>query len=620
MKGGALGTGLDEAADALGIGRYLDIPAATTPAWLGDGRLAYLSDRTGVPQLWVTDGPAAVGAPIPPSGKLTTFADRIGALVAAPGGERLVFGMDTGGDERQQLWTVSPGEAPRALTADPGTIHTLGAVSPDGRLVAFASNARVRHAFDVWVADLADPAAAPRPVLATDELLTPVAWTADGDALIVQRANTNLDHDLLLVPAGGGATTLLTPHTGEATIAQVVATPDGGSLVLVSNQDREYAALVRLDLATLRQTVLAAPEGDVEAVALAPAGDVLAYAINDDGYSYLLLRDLVRGTERTVGGLPPGVASGPTWSHDGTRLAFALTGPRTPSTIWIAGRDGTASRATEAEVAPLDAASFVAPETVRYPTFDGRLIPAFWYRPGRGGGPWPVVVDVHGGPESQRRPDFAPVTQALLAAGIAVLAPNVRGSTGYGKTYCHLDDRERRMDAVADLAAAGDWLRNQPDVARDRIAVMGQSYGGFMVLAALTSYPDRWAAGVDVVGIANFVTFLEQTGPWRRRTRAAEYGELPADVELLRSLSPLHKAEQITAPLLVIHGRNDPRVPLGEAEQIVARLRALGRDVELLVFADEGHGLVKRPNRRSGYGAAGNFLSRILLSASTRRS
>ncbi|HEY7034780.1 MAG TPA: S9 family peptidase [Thermomicrobiales bacterium] len=605
----------DESSDSLGVGRYLGIPAATTPAWLADGRLAYLSDATDVPQIWVTDTQVTVGAPPPSSRPLTTYADRIGALLAAPGGGRLVFGMDTGGDERQQLWTAVPGEPPRAVTANPGTIHTLGAVSPDGNRVAFASNARVRHAFDVWTVDLTDPSAAPRPVLATDELLTPVAWTADGRGLVVQRANTNLDHDLLLVPADGGEPTLLTPHTGEATMPQVVATPDGEALILVSNHDREFAALVGLDLATRQQTLLAAPEHDVEAAAITPAGDILAYAVNDDGYSRLTLRELATGTERAVTDPPAGVASGLKWSHDGTRLAFALSSPRNPSAIWVSDTNGTATQATTVDLATLDSAPFVAPETVRYPTFDRRAIPAFWYRPNGGdGGSWPVVIDVHGGPESQRRPEFAPVTQALLAGGIAVLAPNVRGSTGYGKTYCHLDDRERRMDAVADLAAAVDWLRARPEVDPARIAVMGQSYGGFMVLAALTAYPDLWAAGVDVVGIANFVTFLEQTGPWRRRVRAAEYGELPRDADLLRAISPLRKADQITAPLLVIHGRNDPRVPLGEAEQIVARLRSLGRDVELLVFADEGHGLVKRPNRRTGYGTVGDFLSRRLLS------
>jgi dipeptidyl aminopeptidase/acylaminoacyl peptidase len=265
---------------------------------------------------------------------------------------------------------------------------------------------------------------------------------------------------------------------------------------------------------------------------------------------------------------------------------------------------------TVSEAAGLDPAGFREPETIRYRSFDGRQIPAFWFRP-TGPGPWPVVVDVHGGPESQRRVAFAPVTQFLLARGFAVLAPNVRGSTGYGKTYCHLDDVERRMDAVADLAAATDWLRGQPD-ATDRVAVMGQSYGGFMTLAALTTYPERWAAGVDVVGIANWLTFFEQTGPWRRSTRAAEYGDPQHDAALLRELSPIHKAERIVAPLLVIHGRHDPRVPLGEAEQIAGALRAAGRDVELIVFDDEGHGLVKRQNRIVGYGAVARFLGRVL--------
>jgi dipeptidyl aminopeptidase/acylaminoacyl peptidase len=599
-------------ASPLDVASYLAIPAATIPAWLSDTTVVYLSDVSGVPQLWRVDVPRERGASVPSPQPVTSFADRIGALLTAPGGGRVVFGMDAGGNERQQLWTIGPEGEPRALTADPETIHLLGAVSVDGRHVAFASNARARHVFDVWTVDLTEPDPSPRPVLATDELLTPLAWTADGQSLVVQRANTNLDHDLLLVPATGGEATLLTPHAGEASIPQIVAARAGEMLYLRSNQDRDFTALVQLDLATRRQTAVVGPNWDVEALAVSADGSWLAYAINEDGFSRLVLREVATGAERAVAGMPAGVVSGPQWSPDGTRLVYALNGPQHPSTIWVCDRQGIAAPVTETDIAPLDPASFVAPTTIRYSTFDGRAIPAFWYRPRDRSGPWPVVVDVHGGPESQRRPEYAPVTQALLAARVAVLAPNVRGSTGYGKHYCHLDDRERRMDAVADLAAATAWLRDQPGVDPNRIGVMGQSYGGFMVLAALTTYPDAWAAGVDVVGIANFVTFLEQTGPWRRRTRAAEYGELPRDGDLLRSLSPLHRAEQITAPLLVIHGRNDPRVPLGEADQIVARLRALGRDVELLVFDDEGHGLVKRTNRIAGYGAVAAFLARTL--------
>ena len=224
----------------------------------------------------------------------------------------------------------------------------------------------------------------------------------------------------------------------------------------------------------------------------------------------------------------------------------------------------------------------------------------------------PTVVEVHGGPESQRRPIWSAPIQYLAGRGFAVLAPNVRGSTGYGKAYSHLDDVRLRMDSVRDLAHAVEWLRANGADPR-RIAVMGGSYGGFMVLSAITTYPDLWAAAVDIVGIANFVTFLENTGVWRRVLREAEYGSLERDRAFLEEISPIHHVERITAPLIVLHGANDPRVPVGEAEQIVETLRQRGRPVEYLRFEDEGHGLIKLPNRIAGYTAIGAFLERWLL-------
>jgi dipeptidyl aminopeptidase/acylaminoacyl peptidase len=489
-------------------------------------------------------------------------------------------------------------------------IHSFGAFSPDGRQFAYASNARNERHFDIWSIDLDEPAG-PRPVMATDETLRPLAWSPDGQSLLVHRANTYLDNDLFLVPVTGGEPVLLTPHSGEAAVADAAFAPDGRAIYLLTNQDREFAALVRLDLATRERTVLAAPEWDVEAMAVAPSGDWLAYAVNVDGVSRITLVDLAYDEERDVSALPVGVASGLTWSAGGDLLAFALSGPQHPSDIWVTGHDALARRVTTVDLAGLDRDAFVVPETIRYPTFDGREIPAFWYRPA-GDGPWPVVVDVHGGPEGQRRVDFHPVIQFLLARGFAVLSTNVRGSTGYGKTYCHLDDVERRMDAVADLDAANAWLRTQSGVEPEKLVVYGGSYGGFMVLSSLTTFPDHWAAGVDVVGIANFITFFENTGPWRRHLRSPEYGDPERDRDLLVSLSPIHKAEQITAPLLVLHGRNDPRVPLAEAEQIVARLRALDRDVSLRVYDDEGHGLIKLANKIDGYAAMADFLDRVL--------
>jgi dipeptidyl aminopeptidase/acylaminoacyl peptidase len=252
------------------------------------------------------------------------------------------------------------------------------------------------------------------------------------------------------------------------------------------------------------------------------------------------------------------------------------------------------------------------PEHVRYPTFDGREIPALFY-PSPKGGSAPCVVFVHGGPEGQYRPTFQPVVQYLASAGFAVLAPNVRGSTGYGKTYMHLDDVEKRMDSVADLAHAVAWLRDTGRADPHRIAVYGGSYGGFMVLAALTTYPALWAAGVDLVGIANFVTFLENTGPWRRHLREAEYGSLAKNRAFLEEISPINKVDRIRAPLLVIHGANDPRVPISETEQMVARLRELGRTVEFLRLDDEGHQIAKLKNKLVAYPMAADFLERQLL-------
>lgn len=585
---------------------YLRVPVATTPAWLAGNRIAYLENSTGLPQVWLT----SLGGGEPAA--LTSLPNRIGALLAAPDGGRLVFGMDAGGDERQQLWSLTADGAAIPLTSEPGVIHTFGAFSPDGRHFAYASNARDEVHFDILIIELDRPAA-PRLVMATDETLRPLAWSPDGQSLLVHRSNTYLDNDLFLVPATGGEPVLLTPHTGEAAIPDAAFAPDGQSLYLLTNQDREFTALARLALATGEPTLLAAPDWDVEALAVAPSGDWLAFAVNDDGVSTVTLLDLTGDDDRQVSALPVGVVSGLTWSPAGDLLAFALSGPQHPSDIWVTGLDGLARRITTAELGGLDRDGFVGPATTRYPSFDGREIPAFWYRPtGASDGPWPVVVDVHGGPEGQRRVEFNPVIQFLLARGFAVLSTNVRGSTGYGKTYCHLDDVERRMDAVADLDAANAWLRARPEVVPDKLVVFGASYGGFMVLSSLTSYPDHWAAGVDVVGIANFITFFERTGPWRRHLRSPEYGDPERDHDLLVAISPIHQAERITAPLLVLHGRNDPRVPLAEAEQLVDRLRALDRDVTLRIYDDEGHGLIKLANKIDGYGAMADFLDRVL--------
>ncbi|MDY6765645.1 MAG: S9 family peptidase, partial [Halobacteria archaeon] len=340
----------------------------------------------------------------------------------------------------------------------------------------------------------------------------------------------------------------------------------------------------------------------------------LAYVRNVDGYSELNLGELE--SENTIKefptpDLPKGVLGGFSFGPDAERFAVTITSDTQNSNVYIVETEtGEAERWTDASTAGIPRDSFIESRIIHYKTFDDREIPAFFSVPENAKkDETPVIVDIHGGPESQRRPSFNPVKQYFLNNGYAVFEPNVRGSTGYGKEYTHLDDVRKRMDSVADIKEGVEWLHEQDIVDPDRVVAYGGSYGGFMVLASLTEYPDLWAAGVDRVGIANFVTFLENTGEWRRELREAEYGSLDDDREFLEEISPINNIEKIKAPLLVLHGENDPRVPVGEAEQIVEKARKQGVPVEKLIFPDEGHGFSKLDNRIEAYRKVVDFLN-----------
>jgi dipeptidyl aminopeptidase/acylaminoacyl peptidase len=458
-----------------------------------------------------------------------------------------------------------------------------------------------------------------------------VGWSPDDTQLVVVRAQSSFDQDLYLLDLPSGAVHHLTPHEGQVRYGSVTWADDGRGLYLVSDRGREFLSLAHLDLAgesgddghaSLR--FLVTPDSDVEAVNLSPDGHRLAYLTNVEGYSYLTALDVAASRSLPLPVLLSGVLDPPflyrwgrrlAFSPDGCKLALAFSSPSHNPDVWVVDLETRAvTQLTHSSRAGIPQDSFAEPELVRYHSFDGLEIPAFLYLPPGAARDdcLPVVVEVHGGPEAQRRAEFNPLYQYFASRGYAVFAPNVRGSTGYGLTYTHLDDVERRMDSVADLAHGARWLAESGIADPQRIAVMGGSYGGFMVLAALTAYPDLWAAGVDIVGIANFVSFLENTGPWRRHLREAEYGTLAHDRAFLQSISPIHHVDKIKAPLMVIHGANDPRVPIGEAEQIVEALRARGVPVEYLRYEDEGHGLVKLKNRLDAYPKVADFLDRHL--------
>ncbi len=586
--------------------QYFSRPSFSAPTFIATDAIAFLDDRNGTTQVSVlTVSSGEIGV-------LTSYEERVLTLKGSSRSGRVLFGMDLGGNERQQLWTMQPGGEPLRLTHADNSIHEPGAMSKDGDYVLYRSNARDESTFDVVGVSL--EGGETEIWLKDGGQVSPADIHPDGTQALVIKLNGNMDGDVLLVTRSGDVTNL-TAHEGEQWVFGTSFDSRGTGVWLLTNLGREFVALVHLDIASREYRVVFETDWDIEHFKVSPDGSRIALSINEDGASRAVIVP-VTGTGAPVPvDVPRGAIDQFTWSPDSSTIAFGLSTVSQPSVIMVASLDGSArivaNASTETVVEP--PATF-EPETIRYRTFDNREIPAFFFRP-RGEGPFPVLVDIHGGPESQRRLNYAPsgpVLQYLTSLGMAVLSLNVRGSTGYGKEYSHLDDKAKRLDSVKDVEYAVRWLRSRDEIDGDRIAVYGRSYGGFMTLASLVFYPDLWAAGVDMVGIANFVSFLERTGPWRRAHREAEYGELANDREMLEQISPLNHIDNIVVPLLVVHGRNDPRVPLFEAEQIVEALKARGQEVELRIYDNEGHALSRRPNVLDAFALMGAFLTEHL--------
>lgn len=581
---------------------YFDRPSFSSPSFLGQDEIVFLDDSSGTKQA------SKINLSTNRISSLTTFTERLLHLDSSLASGKVVYGIDAGGNERQQIYVIpQTGADPIRLTHRDDAIHDPGPISPDGSYIVFRSNARDEATFDVL--GVSTNGGDPEMWLQDAGQASPVAISPDCNRILIARLNTNLDGDLLLLEKGG-APRNITPHDDEQWLGAAKFDANGTSVFYLSNAGREFMSLRRLSLETGKVEEVFAADWDVELFAISPDETHIAIAINENGAHRMRIID-VAGTMCADVDLPPGVIDAFSWSPTGDRVAFGFSTVEHPSVIMGARLDGSCQTLAQAEsVSP----PTFSPELIHFESFDGREIPAFWFRPA-GDGPFPVLVDIHGGPESQRTLNYSPsgpVIQYLTSLGMGVLSLNVRGSTGYGKSYSHLDDKGLRLDAVNDVAHAVEWLNQQPDVDGERLAVYGRSYGGFMTLASLVFHPDLWTAGVDVVGIANFVSFLERTGPWRRKHREAEYGELDVDRDMLEHISPLTHIENIRVPLMVCHGRNDPRVPLYEAEQVVEAVRAKGLDVLLRVYDDEGHALSKRKNEIDAFVTIGAFLQEHL--------
>lgn len=584
------------------------------------GRVLVASDLTGTFQLYELDGSLR---------QLTDFTEPVSGRYL-PGGRRIVLQMDEGGNERHQLYLIDADDPPGSdlsklepLAVSRDHVHSILGVRRDGREIAFSSNKRNNVDFDAYLLDLeskkerliysdggwVQAAGGYSPAGRYVSFLLPGLRPLDSELVLFDTENDEIIRPL--------------PHPDEAATVQGPAWVNDRFFFVSSNIGRDVAAVVSIDLETGANEVAVAEEHDLECFSSGDGTSLLCVA-NRGGQSAASLFPITVGegglalgepTELSLPGV--GVISGslatpdPLVADGGRHVTYSFTSPLVPGDIWRESPPAPPERLTTSPGPDPLTDGLVEPTTTTVPSFDGEEIPVFCYRPRGKEGALPVVLVIHGGPESQSVLTFSPIIQGLCDRGFGVVVPNVRGSTGYGKRYASLDDTTRRLDSVKDLAAIHRWL-DSAGFSSERAALYGGSYGGYMVLAGVAFQPELWAAGIDIVGISDLVTFLENTSPYRRAFREREYGSLEKDREFLESASPLGKVEEIRAPLFVIHGENDPRVPVGEARQLVASLERRGIPHELLIYGDEGHGLAKLANRLDAYPRAFDFLSEHL--------
>ena len=593
---------------------YLEIRSAVPTSFSPDGsKVLVLSNLTGTFQPYRV---ARAGGEL----RSVVRADEPVGAAYLPTRDEVLVSMDSGGNEHHQLYLVGEdGGHLRPLVHHPDYIHRPGGVSRDGSLLAYASNRRNGVDFDVYTLPLqASGPPVPQRVFDLGGWCQAAGFSPDGRWLAVVRlTERNADNDLYLVDLGDGEIVHVSPHDDEASFSGPSWLSDSSGFFMSTDCGRDRRAIARYQLASRTWEYVLDTEWDASCSIDWP-GSRLLVTTNHDGYTEAEM--LEPATLASLGpvALPGRGVAELTFSYDGRYLVSHFTSPTEPGDAWVHDLEsGALSRLTRSPRG-VEAEAMVEPELHRYRSFDGERVPVFVYPPARpASSPAPVIVMVHGGPEAQYRPTFNPLVQYFVASGYAVAAPNVRGSTGYGKRYHHLDDVEKRLDAVADLAALHDWLAADGRFDAGRAVLWGGSYGGYMVLAGLALQPERWAAGVDVVGISSLVTFLENTSAWRRASREREYGWLARDRDFLVEASPITHVEHVRAPLFVIHGANDPRVPLSEAEQVHAVLAAKGVETELLVYPDEGHGLARLDNRLDAYPKAVHFLDGVLRRLAT---
>lgn len=591
-----------------------EIPSTFSPSYSRDGkRIAFLSNRSGTPQVWMVD--AAGGEPK----QITQGTDPVGSVEWSLVEDRIAYDVARGGGFNAQVFYSKPdGSDAKLITSGGKEDNFSGSFAPDGRYW-FRSAQRDPQSPDSWIYDPKTGKSAMAIEYHGFGGIVDIERPANRALIsrLVTRGNTNLYlHDLHT-----NKEILLTPHEGPALASGELA-PDGSAVYIVHNlgRDRQVVSRIPIDAAGKPGAMtLFAERNDAEAddFAISDDGRRAVVVWNVGGRSELELVSLPDG-KRMPFAQPPGeVVSVSDFSPDGSRVALNVTGAAQPPGAWQ--YEFASQRYTQ--IAPfttpgVDLSTLVRPELRKYQAQDGLWLTGWLYLPNGFKQPGPVVLSFHGGPEGQERPTFRADYQAILAQGIAVFAPNIRGSYGFGKKFLALDDREKRFDANRDVYDSAQYLIQSGVGARGKLGIVGGSYGGYVVMMAVTEYPDTFAAGADLFGIVNFETFFAQSTPWMGAISSGEYGDPKTQADLLKRLSPIHKLDRVQAAMLVMHGANDTNVPVVEARQVVDTLKKNGRDVEFLLFPDEGHGWRKIPNRVKSTTTLADFFRRHLVEQS----
>jgi dipeptidyl aminopeptidase/acylaminoacyl peptidase len=599
------------------VRRYTESRSAVFGSWHPTRREMLIGTRFGdTPQVHLVKMPGGART------QLTFYPERVGGGLFRPKtGDSFVFTKDIGGNEFFQIYRYDLASGDVTLLTDGKSRNVDPVWAHGGGWLVYGSTRRNGRDVDLYVEDPSDPKSTRLLLQLEGGGWGALDWSPDDKKILVGEYVSAAESYFWVADAATGAKELVTPKGGEkVAYGGGQFSKDGRGLYVTTDKDSEFQRLAYVDLATKQHTYLTDHiKWDVDSFNLSPDGRTIAFVTNEDGVSRLHLMDTKTRKEKTGPNLPLGVIGGLEWHENGRDLAFTLNSARSTNDVYsLDAKTGVVERWTESETGGINTANLSEPQLVRWPSFDGRNISGFLYMPNAAKfpGPRPLIVNIHGGPEGQSRPTFLGRTNYYLnELGVAVIYPNVRGSTGYGKTFLGLDNGFKREDSYKDIGSLLDWIKTRPDIDASRVMVTGGSYGGHMSFAIATLYDDKIRAALPVVGISNLVSFLERTEAYRRDLRRAEYGDErdPKMREFMTRTAPLNNASKITKPIFIVQGGNDPRVPLNEAEQMVRTVRKNNTPVWYLMAKDEGHGFAKKRNQDFQFYATIMFVREYLL-------